>query len=335
MPVVFMMPVQKPALIQRPVTFVLGAGASMPYGFPSGRTLATKLLQAPTRDSFFFGMSPDEKGLFLKAHATFADALRGSRIETIDEFLRGRQDLMRIGKSLIAMHILESEDQYTRTAEIIADEADDWLRLLWNNIKAPPGDFEKQPIRFITFNYDRLLEHYIINAMMHSYNCSWAEASKSVLSNPIIHLHGRLGRLHSLTEPRVPNDLSHKSVLMGANLSYELLQRVGADCSLWWQDETEADLSETAARILESSNHVYMLGVGQAIQYFDSLARRFMNGRQRSQQPWFVTSYKASQSLRSRIERTLGGLSMLLPDSFNCTQTLDQYMNCDELRRPR
>jgi hypothetical protein len=49
-------------VITTPTTFILGAGASMPYGFPSGENLVTNVIEILRKPKFFhyFGFSEGE-----------------------------------------------------------------------------------------------------------------------------------------------------------------------------------------------------------------------------------------------------------------------------------
>jgi hypothetical protein len=50
-------------------------------------------------------------------------------------------------------------------------------------------------LAFVTFNYDRTVEHFLFTSLKNSYGRSEAECQAALDAIPIIHLHGRLGYL--------------------------------------------------------------------------------------------------------------------------------------------
>jgi hypothetical protein len=98
---------------------------------------------------------------------------------------------MEIGK-LVTAHLLIQKENHDRLFSFDSN----WLRILYNRIAGEYDDIAKNQIGFITFNYDRNIEHFFFNAISKSYDKPPAEV-KELLDRhiPIIHLHGRLGFL--------------------------------------------------------------------------------------------------------------------------------------------
>src|SRR5262245_39512249 len=93
------------------VTLVLGAGASRPYGFPSGSELVEQALLLkpelrPIEDTARIG----NLGITIKEFRDFRDALRRSLVTSIDVFLETRPDHMPVGKRVIAGLLLPHEN---------------------------------------------------------------------------------------------------------------------------------------------------------------------------------------------------------------------------------
>ena len=85
-------------MIVRPTVFILGAGASAPYGFPLGSGLIEKILHSL--------QSPEMRPLLLRqldfSHdqiSTFGQELRDSPLNSIDAFLDNREEFREIGKT--------------------------------------------------------------------------------------------------------------------------------------------------------------------------------------------------------------------------------------------
>src|SRR5688572_6030370 len=109
------------------VVFVLGAGASKPYGYPSGPELVNNMLnlQADVVDIV------RTLGYTQGQWQPFQEALKKSAQSSIDAFLERRPDFRELGKLLIAAYILrcEKEGPFYNTEDhwypMLADKLDD------------------------------------------------------------------------------------------------------------------------------------------------------------------------------------------------------------------
>jgi hypothetical protein len=97
-------------MVTKPTVFVLGAGASEPYGFPLGIELvdliATRILSglAPVEVRQFQALGHD-----LAPLKEFATALKAARPYSIDAFLETRGTFRDIGEATIAQWLLQAE----------------------------------------------------------------------------------------------------------------------------------------------------------------------------------------------------------------------------------
>lgn len=89
-------------MITEKTVFILGAGASMPYGYPSGRQLKNQVIETLRKDSgpgfkrlIDFGYRPSQLKIF-------RDALFLSGKLSVDALLEHQPELVNIGKSAIA-----------------------------------------------------------------------------------------------------------------------------------------------------------------------------------------------------------------------------------------
>lgn len=181
-------------MIKKPTVFILGAGASEPYNYPSGQGLV---------DILKFELSDENKhrslfqlclglGEFKEAEIIdFAKQLKLSDDDNIDAFLERNQDFVKLGKVAITLILIERED----TNALFSEAKDKWYRDLVNKLKSnSPSNF-KNNVAFLTFNYDRSFEHYLFVSIKHSYPISDKECAEMVKTIPIIHLHGHIGKL--------------------------------------------------------------------------------------------------------------------------------------------
>ena len=69
-----------------------------------------------------------------------------------------------------------------------------WMKYLWQHMQ-PFDRLNENQVSFITYNYDRSLEHFLVTSLQNTLGLSIEESSKVVMQIPIVHLHGRLGYL--------------------------------------------------------------------------------------------------------------------------------------------
>ena len=186
-------------MISTPTLLVLGAGASMPYGYPSGDQLYTEIMEMSrssggVQDLTSAGFKPQ----FIEK---FCTDLRHNQQYSIDRFLNQRREYSDIGKFSIALRLVRCE--VPEGMERVGLETGHWYRYLWNRLSS--GNtweaFEKNALRIITFNYDRSLEHYLARALAAlEPERSYADAVAHVQKIPIRHMYGQLGKLTGDTE---------------------------------------------------------------------------------------------------------------------------------------
>jgi hypothetical protein len=168
--------------------FVLGAGASAAYGFPSGKKLVDDICQnAPTMDF-------QSVGIDQASYVAFVSELRASKQASVDAFLEHRKEFELVGKKAIAMHLIKCEQE---SALFYLPSDKDWYTYILDRMTAdtPFDKLGNNKIGFITFNYDRSLEHYLVKTITARYGKPTAEVCKVLNRLPIIHVHGRLGYL--------------------------------------------------------------------------------------------------------------------------------------------
>jgi hypothetical protein len=171
-------------MITKPTTLILGAGASAPFGFPTGNELKEKVLSLASDDPLF---GPHLQ-IFVE---NFKAALLKSGKTSVDAFLEHRPEFIHIGKTAIAIILIGCEDE----ASLYVQTKNSWYEYLFNQLATTFDDFDKNKLSILTFNYDRSLEYYLYTCLQNAYGKSVDECAKKLKSIPIIHLHGDLGEL--------------------------------------------------------------------------------------------------------------------------------------------
>lgn len=182
---------------------IVGAGASVPYGYPTGVQLRNELCNpANLKDLAEFV----DKSLIEKFCEEFSSAQRYS----IDSFLSHRADeyilldnenqsrftFGKLGKLAIASQLLKRENPFNLENPI--DSNDHWLMYLWSCLTPndlPKSEFKNNNIKIITFNYDRVIEQYFQTVLMKYYGVGLDEAIELRKQIEIIHVYGVLQNL--------------------------------------------------------------------------------------------------------------------------------------------
>ena len=201
-------------MISRQIVLILGAGASIPFGFPSGVGLYKEVLALPQN-------SAEEQllracGLTYEHCELFKDNLRHSGRTSVDAFLETRPDLIRVGKPLMALALIKHE----HTSALFAPEkkGENWYDYLFEKMLTPHIDrFGNNKISFITYNYDRSLEMYLGTALEAAYGAPMDDIAKQLSRIRIIHLHGKMGNLPFEDGPNRPYsaELTEESFRIG------------------------------------------------------------------------------------------------------------------------
>jgi len=177
-------------VITTPSVLVLGAGASAWAGFPVGVNLRTDILAALISSDNRFQRSLLEVGFTQTLIEEFHESFRQSGQTSVDAFLEHRDDLREVGKAAIAYQLIGHE-----TPGRLFDRDMDWYAHLYKRMNCAFQDFGKNDLSIVTFNYDRSIEHFLFTALKNTHRKDDREVAERLAEIPIIHVHGRLGRL--------------------------------------------------------------------------------------------------------------------------------------------
>jgi len=199
-------------MVKAETVLVLGAGASAPFGFPTGQRLKAQICGKPIDVNT--NLNPlVSLGFARDDIEEFRVALKKSGRPSVDAFLEYREDFVPIGKAAIASTLLRLEN----TDAIFGGQVEgNWYDYLFGILSdgMPFDEFDKNKLSIITFNYDRSIEHYLFTVLKHSYKKSEKECAEKLSQIPIVHVHGSLGNLEWQTSttgaPPVPYDSEAK-----------------------------------------------------------------------------------------------------------------------------
>lgn len=194
--------------------FVLGAGASYPYGFPIGDGLREDIIENIEKSL------SDVTIVTRKEAVALNQKFRDSGL-TIDKFTEVHAPIAQVPETVINFAKLGiggclTQSEYKSNFNEDSPKPDqDWYRLLvqkiFDNVKTK-NDFLKicADLTVVTFNYDRSFEFYVLqqmNAVFNSPELPRREFQQEPLPFPVIHVYGSLGSFAQLPygTPRPPN----------------------------------------------------------------------------------------------------------------------------------
>jgi hypothetical protein len=214
-------------MFTRRTLFILGAGSSYEAGLPTGvdlaRTIRKKMDVRFERSTEPIGSGDHD----LYAHIAYIHRQDSTAFwqaahriqaglgfaQSIDDFLdQHRSDgyVNLYGKAAIVRSVLEAEaksnlyfDQHAEQDAFDPDKlADTWFsKFMYMLGRGVPkenvsGIFDN--VRFIVFNYDRCVEHFLFNALKRLYNLSREDASSIIDEIQIVHPYGVIGSLREV-----------------------------------------------------------------------------------------------------------------------------------------
>ncbi len=269
--------------------FVLGAGASCPYGYPSGTRLR-ELICLDVGFMYYYNEylgrnKIDQAEVMKRDIQRFKEAFAKSHIKSIDMFIANNPKLAPIGKYIIAFEVFRAEGQSCfgedakqrqekreqsrssgQARSYISGTADfiggDWYSYLYNRLiegligRDVPPDFPDNKSAFITFNYDRSLEYFLYESLRNS--------STEVLEDNIVQSLRKLKILHVYGQiaPLKWQD-SEQGVDYRPQISESLLQKTAANIKTIYEQKESPDINE-ALRLLSQAGQIFFLGFGFA-----------------------------------------------------------------------
>ncbi len=191
---------------RQPTVFILGAGASSAYGYPLGFELRARIcrnfaleIESMLRGPNAILLARDRP--LIDTAQRFCDVFKDSNTPSIDLFLSRNVGFENVGKYSIVLNILAAEAR-SKFGIDLDNSADDWVSYLYERMTddlidlSSFGRFSENKTRFITFNYDRSLEHFLFTSLRHSFNdASDEDIEEQVKKIRIDHVYGSVGPL--------------------------------------------------------------------------------------------------------------------------------------------
>lgn len=263
-------------MITKPTVFVLGAGVSMPYGFPSGKQLVEQICEATQVKTSLTSPIPDDSRYLISREniqnilfdnfgkpetQKFGNALFLSHQVSIDAFLEHRQEFTEIGKLAIALFILRKEME----AELFSFENryKGCYQHLFSKLNTGWEKFKQNKVSFITFNYDRSLENFLFTSLQNTYSKSENEIAEQLSEIHIIHVHGSLGKLKWQEAKGIPyGTLDEYTPLNRLKFNTKLALDASRQIKIITENRSNFEEFQSAFKLLSEAERIYFLGFG-------------------------------------------------------------------------
>jgi hypothetical protein len=254
-------------MIRTNTVFILGAGASKPYGYPTAAELRTNICNdfPGMIKNLSFAPAPVSasirKARMIHEAELLADKFKKSSTPSIDLFLARNPEYSDIGRSAIVTCILKKE-KASHFREDMDDKyiSQDWYSYIFHKMTEEliePGSFEQfkeNRVTFITFNYDRSLEFFLHQSLSNSFGRAPGKEIVAQLNEiPILHVYGSVDRLPW------QGDGSDYS----ANYSSLEVERMSKNINIVYEGSAN-DLRIRSA--IEKSEQIFFLGFGYATE---------------------------------------------------------------------
>lgn len=198
-------------------TFIIGAGVSMPFGFPSGMALMSSVrkLVANLHPTIYNDLVTQSiENYSISTHVEFIESVARTPHNSIDAFVYNNPEYGEYAKLAIACILLDAEYNNLNNCIDIDHEnkSVNVLMYLWNKFCRSRNVAEElSKHRFITFNYDRVLEHFIYNSCLPLSSMNQEEAVEMFEQAKIHHVYGSLGHYN----PVDPHNISDGEPYLG------------------------------------------------------------------------------------------------------------------------
>lgn len=325
-------------MIDIDTVFILGAGASRPYGYPTGRklrdyictdfnTLFPNILKNSTL--------PGLKAQIVSETEQFTKIFKNSSTLSIDLFLARNPHFSDIGKLAIILSIFDAE-RISKFREDIQKPEQDWYGYLYNrmtdSLNEPNSyiNFGNNKVTFITFNYDRSLEYFFYESLKNSFNSAPDDKIVEELKKiPIFHVYGKItdlpweGNTNNGIDYLEPDDEPYR------RFGFDFLQKLKSNIKIVYEIE-QHDCSAILDKISDAKR-IFFLGFGYASENLEILS---LHNTLRNDQLIYGTALgfleKEIEDIRSSLRLNFEGPTLLLQNprirDVDCVRLLREFL---------
>lgn len=281
----------------------LGAGTSMPLGFPSGSKLKELIFSKIGNENYRKLRRIEELGYTQEDLNYLMEIGRWGRFGTIDELLGVKDQFSTLGRYLITEILKPFENREGVLG------SNDWYWSLFQKLKPYLDKPIKDSLAIISLNYDRTFELFFSEIpKFHLKESEVANAINNLTSIEIIHPHGMMGKFPG--EPfKDDND-------------FNVYRRISEGIKIVHDDFSESDEVKRCYELIAECGRIYFMGFGYHKITLDlffpkgSLEGKEVKG----------TGYKMGEDARDAATRFLKNAGASKPEIFGnrqCNEFVD------------
>jgi len=259
-------------MFTKETVFILGAGASVPYGYPTAQGLRDFIIKDFRQKYIFYlhkkyNHSSDEAEKIANKFMYLIQSFNQSGTKSFDLFLsRNRGEYYEQGKFILAWCILYFESS-SKFNEEIKNPASDWYKWLYNEMTdelVKSSDLEKineNKLKIITFNYDRSLEEYLEESLIFSFSGDRKDVTKFTEWINVIHTYGKI------------LDLRWENLENGEKYStnniLDLADKAKENIQIIYDERISRN--EEIQKIITSAERIFILGFGYSKENLEAI----------------------------------------------------------------
>ena len=318
-------------MITKETIFILGAGASAPYGYPTAKGLREFIIREFRKQYSEF--LRDKRKIFeedikaaINKFSYLIQSFKQSSTKSFDLFLsRNKENYYDDGKFILAWCILYFE-MISKFNEDIEIPETDWYTYLFNEMTSEmtkSTDLEKYKenrLKIITFNYDRSLEEFLSESLFFSFAGDRKDVTKFSDWIKVYHVYGKIYDLQ-WENPEQGEKYQTNNIL-------ELAEKAKNNIQIIY-DERRTQIEEIQG-IIASAQRIFFLGFGYSRENLEAIGitnfltkHQYINGTALGFKNKEVSDIK---NLLGKMNPALLDHHIMLDNELDCVGLLREYL---------
>lgn len=303
-------------MIEKPTTFIVGAGASAAYGLPTGGTLLDKARRIQPGDPVYALLH--NCGTPVETVNEFTTDITRHPALSIDAYLESRQEekfasRMRIGRQVIAILMANAIKQLAVPVRDRGATHDDWLGYIFERMREDAATWEQfqrgnADVRFVTFNFDTTIEDHFRAKLQAIYQGT--AIPKDAVS--VVHVHGAL--------PTPPAQYLNVAIRGGVPGEWLTWVPMAADQIRVVLDQIDDDVLAEVRDAIIRARVICFLGFGYARENLKKLG--IPDAVVNTRPAIFGSAFDLRPGEQARVMGMIGQELKLGPEDVKCLDTL-------------
>jgi hypothetical protein len=334
-------------MFKKKTVFILGAGASWHYGYPTGEELV-RMVRTKAEYIVQQYLKPNDKRMvpidwgsthprnfkepdfrpFLNTSELIQRKIEQANPLVIDDFLGRNDDVADVGKLLIAAVLFDCQKiPVIRSGKIDENTGNDtgkgdWIRYIVQQLTVDcktPSELLNNEVTFVTFNYDLSLEVRLHKALK---NYHWFAkdgfSDRFFTTDRFLHVYGQLYGFDP-AHPGAPKNFYNNTEFPLAN---EIDRAHDAAQNIRTISPYEKAAAPEIVKVIAEAEYLYFLGYG-----FDHRNNKLLGLGQRLDGPHVQYVKFTNFGNHNKVSKAVSGRFHINPDALTSEHYIDQGTN--------